>query len=84
VFFLHHTIKVCSDISGEHTVSIFRMKFVCGTLYMSNLIKTFVLWTTELQVGIARNFLATAVTENENNIHEKYKFKNRSPVKKDV
>lgn len=51
---------------------------------MSNLIKTFVLWTTELQVGIARNFLATAVTENENNIHEKYKFKNRSPVKKDV
>jgi len=51
---------------------------------MSNFIKTFVLWTTELQVGIAGNFLAAVVTENENNIHEKYKSKHRSPVKKDV
>jgi len=35
-------------------------------------------------VGIVGNFLAAEVTENENNIHEKYKFKHKSPVKKDV
>jgi hypothetical protein len=35
-------------------------------------------------LGIAGNFLAAVVTENENNICEKYKFKHRSPVKKDV
>jgi hypothetical protein len=67
MFLSHHTVNVCSDISGEHTVSIFRIEFLCGTLYMSNFIKTFVLWTTELQVGIAGNFLAAVVTENENN-----------------
>jgi hypothetical protein len=33
-------------------------------------------------VGIAGNRLAAVTTENENNIYE-YKFKCRSPVKKD-
>jgi len=60
------------------------MEFVCGTLYMSNFIKTFVFWTIELQEGIAGNFIAAVVTENENNIQEKYKFKHRSPAKKAV